>query len=205
MRTRPLLAAARTLILLGITAPACLMPGCAGFGLGGGPLIATSADGHASLAPSLPLGVYRPIDDNTADFYLTDIPLARLADPADRLSDISGNILHVHLFLIPKAGKTPIDATASNVAARLIVVASGAVGVYGGGGFMMPSGTPGDSSMGGNLEEASMRLVRASADFADRLGPCELKGAVSARLDEAGARDIGAKVDQLFSATKPVR
>ncbi len=163
-----------------------------------------SADKPGALTPAMQTAVYRRYDENSADLYLTDLPLARLADPADKLEDASGNLLHVHLFLIPYAGRTPVDSTACNVTIRHIIVSGGAVGVYGGGGFMYASGRTGDSVFGGIMQGASLRLVRATPDFQDLLGPALLDGTIKAGLDERGAVTLAERVDQLCARAKPV-
>lgn len=178
--------------------------GCASLGYSGGPLTASSADGSARLVTNLPTGVYVPIDENTADIYLTDLPVGRLSDPKDTLSDVRGMVVHLHLFLVPRAGRTPIDATASNAAVRLIVISDGAVGVYGGGGFIQPSSAPGEETLGGGLAEASLRLLRATPDFTDKLGPSILAGAVSAKRDEAMAAVMAGRVSEWIGRSKPI-
>lgn len=147
--------------------------------------------------------VYRGIDENTADVYVTDLPLSRLADPEDNLADASGMIVHVHIFLVPKAGSTPIDATASNAAVRQVVLASGATGVYGGGGFVSVRDEIGDENFGAVIRGSSVRLVRRGPGFADRLGPSTVRGTLSARRDERAARAIAARMDLLISGLKP--
>ena len=182
---------------------AALPAGCISLGFTGGPLVASSADGSTRLETDLPTGVYGFVDENTANFYLTDLPLARLADPADRLADASGVLVHVHLFLVPKAGRTPVDATASNAAVRVFVLSGGAIGMYGGGGFLLPTGDPGDETLSGKLAEASLRLLRRTSDFADRLGPSILAGSVTGRRDDAAAQACAGRVAQWMAATSP--
>lgn len=184
------------LLALGLSAAG----GCAGLGLGAGPLTAASADGSAVLATDLTTGVYVPVDENSADLYMTDLPISRLVDGGDALGDLSGNIVHVHLFLIPSAGHTPIDATASNIAIRHIVLSAGAVGIYGGGGFMMPGSEPGDATFSGSIQQASMRLLRRTSDFADRLGPNTIRGDVTAQRNDAAARAVAARIDRLIAS-----
>ncbi len=163
-------------------------------GGGGGPLQAVSANGRAAFTPGVLTGVYKPIDENSADVYLTDLPLDRLADTKDAMSDLSGTIVHVHLFLVPSAGDTPVDSTACNAAARMVVFSGGAVGVYSGGGFVFPTDVPGGETYDGRIRNATLRLGQATADFADKLGPTVLTGALSAKRDEGAAAVIAGRL-----------
>jgi hypothetical protein len=158
----------------------------------------------AFLAPAFQTGVYRSTDPNTADLFLTDIPLSRLTDPADTLADAEGSVLHLHMFLVPAAGKTPIDSSACNASIRHVVLSHGAIGFYGGGGFFYPNDTPGDAQMQGTIAEASLRLVRASRDFNDLLGSSVAEGTLNAALDDKMAKAIAARLDALANATPPV-
>ncbi len=171
------------------------LPGCTSFWYGdGGTLVATSATGDAMFTPGLGTAVYKRIDESAADVYLTDLPMERLADSRDALADVSGTIVHVHLFLVPTAGSTPVDSTACNAAARMMVFSNGAVGIYSGGGFLFPTTVPGDGDYSGTIRNASLRLVHATTDFADKLGPTVLKGGVQAKRDEAAAAVIAGRL-----------
>lgn len=114
---------------------------------------------------------YSSDDPNSADIYLTDLPPAAL-DPGADLRGLSGQVVHLHLFLTPKAGSTPIASDASTVTIRHVVVASGEIGMYGGGGFLNPSGKPGDDELSASLTGGSCRLLTSTPGFQDRLGLC---------------------------------
>ena len=181
-------------------------------------LTVTSTDQTRTLAPSFSTAVYLPVDPQTAEVYLTDIPLDRLRDPKDTLADAQGNILHLHLFLVPKAGDTPIDATACNLTLRHLVLAgtpnaaspgsaskaSPITGLYSGGGFVLPSGDPGDDSSGGSISGSSHRLVKASPAFKDPVGSGSITGRFDAVRDDDAARIIAARIESLTRALKPV-
>lgn len=177
-----------------------LLPGVIASGgctvIGGAPgsssLSITSRTGELALKPDLQTNVYRAIDENTADIYLSDLPedqlLARLSGEAP---DLSGVLVHIHMFIMPRAGQTPIDYTASNVSITQLVMAGPSVGVYGGGGFMLPSGKPGNKRFGGTMRGTTLRLIRKDPGFEDLLGTCEVEGRVGAERDEQTARRIG--------------
>jgi hypothetical protein len=171
---------------------------------GGTGITTTSVATGAFISPTFGTAVYRFIDENTADVYLTDIPLARLADESDTLSDVTGSIVHVHVFLTPKAGRTPIDQTATNATVRHVIFAGGsdvgnaapAQGIYSGAGFVLTS-TIGKTSLNGSIREVSARLSAGSPAFADALGPSMIRGSFSAALDDPASRTIAARVASL--------
>jgi hypothetical protein len=145
-----------------------------------------SIDNHTAFSPSIVSSAYRAADTSTAEIYLSDIPLRDLAR-AESLDELSGTIVHIHLFIRPRPGKTPIEPTASTAIIQAAVLARGEVGLYGGGGFMLPSGVPGDNNFGGSIRGGSVRLLSATPGFADRLGAAGLTAGVRAPLDATAA------------------
>ena len=98
--------------------------GCAG---GGGADLSTFSttrgESSGALTPQFTTAAYFPTDQNTADIYLSDIPASELANPATDLTGKGGNIVHIHVFLIPSAGMTPIENTACNITVRHLILA----------------------------------------------------------------------------------
>jgi len=172
-------------------------------GLGGSSYELRSVARHTVLRPSFQLKAYRAEDINTAHFFLTDLSREAL-DPDADLAGISGNIVHIHLFLRPKAGRTPIDSTAFNASIEHLVIANGQIGVYQGGGFLIPGGTPGDRSLGGKLSGATLRLQRATPGLKDLLGPSQADARFGAKLDEETASLIERRLRQLARAATPI-
>jgi hypothetical protein len=169
-----------------------------------------------ALTPRFLTAAYLPTDQNTADIYLSDIPAGDLADPSIDLTARTGNLVHIHLFLIPSAGMTPLASTACNITVRHLVLAGtiapqksdqsagsipeapvAAVGLYGGAGFMGTSSEPGDDAFSGSLRDASVRLTRASPGFTDRLGPATMAGNFTAPRDEKLSRLMAARIEAL--------
>ena len=175
-----------------ILVSAILFSGCAGQNR----ITVQSVREAIADTPTLPTSVYGTEDGNTADLYLTDLPASAL-DPGAPLTGVSGRLAHLHLFVAPKAGSTPIAASACSVTIRYIVIADGHVGVYAGGGFLLPRSGVGDESFEGRVSEATLRLSGKTEGFSDRLGPCTMNAQLSAQRDEAAARRIGARVDDL--------
>lgn len=153
-------------------------------------------------------------EPQSVDVYLTDLPLERLRDSSDNLAGLSGSITHVHVFLIPSAGDTPIDPTACNISMRSVVLASNGpgesgaasasdapgdtrLGVYAGGGFLLPSRAPGASTFSGSLLDASARLVQRSNGFADPLSPARVTGSFAAPQDPETATVLAARLRSL--------
>jgi hypothetical protein len=182
------------LLLLGILLG---LPGC---GVRGSVTLRSVANGGV-LRPEMRVLAYRSDDLESADVYLTDLAMQDL-DPGAPLDEIAGHFVHLHLFLIPKAGSTPIESTASSVTIRYVVLARGAVGVYGGGGFLLPRGEPGDKLLGGSIRDATMKLIKANAQFHDPLGACSLKTSFRAPLDESLARLMAARLDEILALAR---
>jgi len=175
--------------------------GFLGFSSGSGKL--TSTGSGASLSANFSTRVYSGNEVNVADFYLTDLP-ASVWEQGGDVSDVSGNILHIHMFIAPKAGSTPIESTASSATVRWMVLAQGRIGIYGGGGFFTESGDVGDSGLGGTLSDASLRLVQASPGFADRLGPSVLSLSIDTKHDETVAAGIARAISSLAGGVREV-
>jgi hypothetical protein len=172
-------------------------------GLGGSTLEVRSASDSALLAPQLTTSVFLSTDNNTADLYLTDLPPEAFTGPGD-LRDQAGSVVHIHLFFVSRWGRTPVDAAACNFAMRHAVVTGGggAAGVYAGGGFLF-SDEPSGSRFSGSVRDATVRLLRSDAMFADRLGSggaATVSGTISARRDEALARAIAGKLERLVGS-----
>jgi hypothetical protein len=163
-----------------------------------------SVDSTVLDAPVLPTAAYLTPDGNTAEVYLTDLAAESL-DPGSDLSRVSGRIVQLRLFLSPKAGKTPIEETACSTAVRHIVLANGAIGVYAGGGFLLPDERPGGRELSGRVSDATLRLAAQSGGFADKLGPAVLSGSFSAPRNEALARKLAARVQDILSVVEPVQ
>lgn len=166
------------------------------------PIEARSVNSPVVLALDPGIRAYRAADKNTADVYLTDLPRSA-CQPGAPIGDVSGQMLHIHLFISPEAGSTPIDRTACSVMVRLVVVSRGEVGLYGGGGFLQPDSDPGSKNFQGTMRGATLRLLSSTPNFKDLLGPAELSGTISAPLDPAASGVLEARLNELMRATRP--
>ncbi|MEO1129994.1 MAG: hypothetical protein AAFX05_09880 [Planctomycetota bacterium] len=142
-----------------------------------------------SLSPRFATQVYTSDDSNTIDIYLTDIDALGLGYEEARMT---GHLVHIHVFLMPLAGKTPIDETASNIAITHVVLANGSYGIYGGGGFMLPIGAAGDPQFGGTIAHGTLRPLGAVGSFNELLGWNEVSGKVGAVRDPQRAEQLAA-------------
>lgn len=209
-----------------------LASGCRSLKSSGGDIELVSEATGRGVTPQLVTAVYRYIDPSTADIYLSDLPLEVLMNPAltsrvkgsspatgvdnegeslGQLGTLSGTIIHLHVFLVPRAGKTPIDATACNVTIRQVVLAGDAAGMYAGGGFV-DVGALGGSTLSGDIFGGTLRLAEASSTFADPLGPARITGAFTAQLDEQASlaaadvlAELGERLPSVRSETNRVR
>lgn len=166
-----------------------------------GDLSVRSTQHDGVLVPTFTSFAYSTRSAESADIYLTDLSLTDL-DPGTPLDDLSGHLVHIHVFLVPRAGKTPIDANASNVTIRHVVFVRGAIGVYGGGGFLLTSGTPGDATFGGSMRDATLKVIEASPTFYDALGAAQMRGTIRAPLDEAAARRMADRLEDVIGTLR---
>ena len=164
IRTLPIVAA-----LLGLAA---LLPGCSTHAS----VRMRSQTNGAVLSPGFSTTAYTFSDENTVDLYLTDIPADAFQTPPDPSADHpAGQILHIHMFIRPSPGKTPIEPQAANCSIRHLILADGAIGVYGGGGFLLPSSSAKSGTFSGTISEGTLRLQAATPNFNDALGPSNLR------------------------------
>lgn len=152
-----------------------------------------SRDNATALQPVFRTVVYSSSDNNTADIYLTDLPAESFAANAAPVAipGATGVIARIHVFLIPKAGKTPISYDATNATLSWLVLTGDSFGVYAGGGFLLTSSRPGKGSFGGPIRDATLQMVSSSPGFVDQLGHAVFTGSISARHDEELATRIG--------------
>jgi len=184
-------------IIIGVLACISLlpMPGCGG---SSSALVLESNQGI--ITPTIVSAVYRFIDQNTADIYLSDFPLDEIAPRLDQgVIGQPGNIIHIRLFLMPKVGKTPLDSTASNASITHMVLTGNSMGVYGGGGFLFPSDKVGDPTFSGTIRDATLRIIDSEPGFVDRLGRCTFGGTLSVERDDERTAAISVRFARLLN------
>jgi hypothetical protein len=179
-------------------AAALLLGGCAV----GGTVHTRSTAQSAALAPAIRYVASRPLGPGQIDLFLTDLSLDEL-DPTTPLDELNGSIIHVQMFIRPKASKTPIDSTATNATVRHVVLSAGAIGVYSGGGFILPKSSKKATTFRAKMRGASLVLTDHTANFSDPLGPSTMTLSVRAPHDEALAALIAARLDQTLQRVAP--
>ena len=95
--------------------------------------------------------------------------------------------VHVTMHWVPRAARTPIDARATNATIRYILFSEQGAGIYGGGGFLYPTSTPGGGTLAAQVRNSSLRLQDASAGFEDRFGLASATGGFRAKRDDLRA------------------
>jgi hypothetical protein len=171
--------------------------GCARASRGAGELRARSLD--ADPAVILPVkyvsAVYAHGSSSETSFLLSDQPVSALLEgTADEAA-----IVHVALLWEPKPGKTPLGETALNASIRYVILSGGEAGVYGGAGFVMPSGRPGDKKVSLTVRNATLKLLDSTPGFADLLGTAQLEGKFTAQRDDQQAMQLHFAASQAVS------
>ncbi|MFM1831211.1 MAG: hypothetical protein RLZZ558_1551 [Planctomycetota bacterium] len=133
-----------------------------------------------------PTEAWYAIEPAQISFYACDIPLGALAAG----EKVSGQVVSIQMMWEPKPGYTPIEPTTTNVSIRLVVFAEGQVGVYGGGGFAWPRGSPESGSMGLLLTGSNLSLIARTDGFVDLLSPAQMLGTMRAVRNDARALSI---------------
>lgn len=120
-------------------------------------------------------------------FWFSDVPLKTLLEHDATAPLQNGVFLHVQLVWIPLAGSTPVDATATNLVTRLIVVSGGEVGLYGGAGFARLKGERKSGPLQLDVEGGTLTLLEKTAGFTDLLSPAGFSATLQAPCDNDNA------------------
>jgi hypothetical protein len=146
------------------------------------------------LTASFGYGAYT-VDPAKVSIVLSTIPLEMLAS-----GDFEeAQIVHVQMLWKPRAGRTPVSTESTNLSIRYVVLVDGEVGLYGGGGFGWPRGTPGKTGFGLNISGSNLALLDSTDGFRDLLTPARLSGSIGAPLDEAVAIRMRDTVSQIVT------
>jgi hypothetical protein len=107
--------------------------------------------------------------------------------------------VHIKMQWAPRAGRTPIDPSATNATIRYVIFTGEGAGVYSGAGFLFAKDYPGDDTFTGELTSSALRLYDHSESFHDRLGLAKVTGGFTAKLDDVDTQR------SLISVTKKLR
>jgi hypothetical protein len=157
--------------------------GC-GIDMGGRVDTVGAGDTAARLASEFPGGTFA-IEPAQTTVVFSDIPYEDLARGTAR----NGRFLHIEVLWRPRPGRTPIEASSTNLTIRFVVVSEGEVGVYAGGGFgWIDGGTDTDDELGIEITGSSLSLIDKTPGFVDLLSPAEMTGTLGARKNADNAR-----------------
>ena len=146
--------------------------------------IVGSGDTAVRLTSEFTTGTYA-IEPAQTTVVFSDIPYEELATGTAK----NGRFLHIEVLWRPKAGRTPVEPSSTNLSIRFVVVSNGEVGVYIGGGFAwIDGGKPADEAIGLNITGASVSLVDKTPGFVDLLSPATLVGELGAQKNAENAR-----------------
>ncbi len=105
----------------------------------------------------------------------------------------------IRLLWMPEAGATPVDRHATNATITHVIFAGREdVGIYAGGAFLLPSGEPGDESLGGRIRDSNLRLTDSTQTFVDQLGLSKMTGTFVAQRDDAQVGPLLRQINQLI-------
>jgi|GEM_PF-1999365 len=148
----------------------------------------------AQLQGKFTQGFYRFDDKNQLTMLLIEGPVE---SPQQAMT--------VRMFWKPRAGRTPIDPTATNATIHYVIFTGEErqeVGIYSGAGFIFPNGQPGDKNLNAEVWHSTLRLSDATGNFQDLLGPASLKGRIKIRHDdvamERALRQLNINLRQIF-------
>ncbi len=156
----------------------------------------SSATSQRAFEARLPTRVFARQDANAIDIYMTDLPIERW-HPDTSLAGVSASLVHIHQFIAPKPGETPISNNASNATVRYILIAPTGIGIYAGGGFLRASG---DTTLHATLVGSTVNLVHHSPGFTDALGPSTLAATVNATGDDRAIAALQARVQTIVQS-----
>ncbi|MEL7483875.1 MAG: hypothetical protein AAFN41_05920 [Planctomycetota bacterium] len=160
---------------------------------------------NARLAPSLTTRAYTYEDENTVHIYLSDLSPEALADPdtASQAADqLVGHIVHIHMFIRPNPGRTPIEPDALNASIRHAILApNNATGIYAGGGFLLPKSRASSGTFKGTIAKGTLRLEAATPSFTDALGPASLRATFDIPNDDELAAKLAARLAEAVKQT----
>lgn len=131
-------------------------------------------------------GAYAELESEHS-FWFSDVSLEELAANSKDRPLAEAVVLHAQVVWLPEPGRTPLADTATNVVTRVVVVANGEVGLYGGAAFARPKGELGTEEVEISLRGGTMKLLAKTEGFHDLFGPVGLSGTFTAQLAPAEA------------------
>lgn len=162
--------------------------GCASDG-GGELSLRSNDDSGRVLKSGFESGLYRFDDKDHLTILLFDGPI-----------EAPTQAVTIRLFWTPQAGKTPVDATATNATINYVIFTGdgGArTGIYTGAGFVYPKNAAGGDQLEAGVWDATLLLRDSTTGFNDLLGQAVLRGGFNARRDDAAVNSALRKLNVL--------
>ncbi len=164
--------------------------GCSTFWLGrtGGRLhIESQLDQGTILSGGFETGLYRFDGPNEVTVLLFDGP-----------PEAPSQAMAIRMLWQPRAGRTPIDPSATNATVHYVIMSdTGQMGVYGGAGYLFTHSTPGSATFSAGLWQANLSLSDQSEGFSDLLGQAIIQGSFTARRDDMATTQALRRLHQL--------
>ena len=111
----------------------------------------------------------------------------------------NAQVVDIRVMWTPRAGRTPVSRDSTNLVIRHVVLVGDEVGIYGGGGFGWPSGTPGETGYGLEITGSSVSLVDSTDGFRDLLSPATLLGSIGSSLDAKTTVELRDIISQIVT------
>ncbi|MCE9619075.1 MAG: hypothetical protein K8R92_04105 [Planctomycetes bacterium] len=187
-----------TLLLVAISLIGCLVAGCYSFQWpwsSGTNLITAGLAENPIKLPFDPKQCFYSVEPAHTSFFLSDLA----PDEFEDAEFLTGQVINIELLWEPKPGYTPLDPTTTNLAIRLLVFSNGEAGLYGGGGFAWPKGTPGETDMQLQITGSNLSLLAKTKGFVDLLSPGEMLGSVDASMNEQASVRLRRTASQIIS------
>ncbi|MEE2896615.1 MAG: hypothetical protein VX726_12860 [Planctomycetota bacterium] len=171
-----------------------LVAGCAPTGPEGRLALTSRTANPLRLDASFAHGSYA-VDPAGVSIIMSTVPLDALRDGKFE----TAQVVDVRLLWEPRAGRTPVSRDATNLVIRHVILVDGEVGIYGGGGFGWPSGTPGETGFGLEITGSSVSLVDSTQGFVDLMSPASLLGSIAGPLDAATTVEFRDTITQIVT------
>lgn len=173
----------------------CFLSACTSVAVVGSLRVLSLGDSPVQLSIDFTTSVFAHDPDADTSFWLSDVAVDDLL--AGRVEE--GQIVHIDLLWIPKAGSTPMDSSATNASIRYIIISHGQVGLYVGAGFALPSNDLNEDSVTITLRDASLELMESTEGFIDLLTPAQLSGRFSAQRNIEQVRELHVSLSQFVT------
>lgn len=169
-------------------------------GEGGTLTVRSFDDSDENIRGTFQSGIYTTADANTATMVLFDGP------PENPKAALT-----IRMFWNPHAGRTPIDATATNATLQYILFddTGKEIAIYSGAGYFYPNNSLGSDSFTGSLWQSSLRIADKSEGFDDKIGMARIDGKFTVTRDDLAVNpalhQLNVQIRQRLGRTRLVK